>query len=187
MTVALKNPSADASLWPARIVILHWLTVALVLAVFGLALARDLVEEQGLRQAILQWHRGLGLTAFALVLLRLPLRLSSAAPDHALAPLTRWLAHAGHGALYLALFGLPTLGYLLTCARTGRIDWFGLHLPALIERDRDLAESIEGWHGTLGWVMLALIGLHAAAALWHHHGRKDNVLRSMWPGRRRTH
>lgn len=185
MTTALTDRSSDP-VWPPYIVFLHWLTVLLVLAVFGLALARELIDEQAVRQALLQWHRALGLTAFLLVLLRLPLRLSGSAPDHALPTLTRWLSHAGHGALYLALFGLPTLGYLLTSARMGRVDWFGLNLPALIERDRDLAESIESWHGTLGWVMLALIGLHAAAALWHHHGRKDNVLRSMWPGRRQT-
>jgi cytochrome b561 len=30
---------------------------------------------------------------------------------------------------------------------------------------------------------MALIGLHAAAALWHHHFQKDNVLRSMWRSR----
>lgn len=178
--------TASSTTWPSAIVFVHWLTVLLVLAVFGLAIAHEWVDEQATRQALLQWHRGLGLSAFALVLLRLSLRLLGAAPDHGLGALGRWLAHIGHGALYLALFGLPTLGYLLTSARTGRVDWFGLSLPALIGRDRDLAESIEGWHGTLGWVMLALIGLHAAMALWHHHGRQDNVLRSMWPARRRT-
>ena len=32
------------------------------------------------------------------------------------------------------------------------------------------------------YVMLALVGLHAAAALYHHFVRRDRVLQRMLPG-----
>jgi cytochrome b561 len=33
----------------------------------------------------------------------------------------------------------------------------------------------------LGQAGYALVGLHAAAALWHHHVIRDNTLALMWP------
>jgi len=38
-------------------------------------------------------------------------------------------------------------------------------------------------HGYLGWTMLALVGVHAAMALWHHYVLKDRVLLAMLPRR----
>ena len=95
------------------------------------------------------------------------------------------LSAVGHGLLYLGLLLLPALGYALACARYGHVDFAGIPLPSLIERDRDLAETLEMVHGWAGWGMLALIGLHAFAALLHHHVFKDNVLRAMLPVRRK--
>lgn len=162
---------------------MHWLTATLILVVFGLALSREIAESKELRQALLTWHRNIGLTIFALVWLRAALRLRHRAPDHALHKLVRWMATLGHAALYVALLGLPALGYALACSRAGQVAWFGLPLPSLLERDRDVAETFEAWHGTAGWLMLGLIGVHAFMALWHHYRLRDDVLRSMLPAR----
>ncbi len=61
---------------------------------------------------------------------------------------------------------------------------FGLfELPKLI------ATRAAGWgwtgdvHGLLAnYVMLALVGLHVAAALYHYFIRRDGVLQRMLPG-----
>jgi cytochrome b561 len=58
------------------------------------------------------------------------------------------------------------------------------HLPALIGRDLDLADTLEDWHSALAWTLLALIALHVAAALWHQYIRRDGLLDAMWPRRR---
>lgn len=42
------------------------------------------------------------------------------------------------------------------------------------------AEEIHEAGGTVGYV---LVGLHAAAALFHHYVMRDNTLRRMLPGR----
>ena len=64
---------------------------------------------------------------------------------------------------------------------------FGLELPKLV------ATRAPGWgwsgdvHSLLAnYRVLALVGLHVAAALYHHFIRGDRVLRRMLPGRQAT-
>jgi cytochrome b561 len=163
--------------------VIHWGTVLVVLSAFALVIGREFTDDKAVRQALLQWHRMAGITAWLLLLVRIPLRLSSGRPDHGFSKPMRVSAAAGHGLLYLALLATPLLGYLLTCARTGHVEFAGIVLPSLIGRDRDLAESLESVHSLLGWLMLALIGLHALIAIWHHRVAKDQVLSAMLPRR----
>jgi cytochrome b561 len=63
--------------------------------------------------------------------------------------------------------------------------WFGvLPLPDLLDKNAELAETLEEVHEILGQVLLALVGLHAAAALKHHFFDRDEVLARMVPGLR---
>ena len=41
---------------------------------------------------------------------------------------------------------------------------------------------VNHWHGLAANTVLILAGLHAAAALFHHYVRKDQLLRRMWSG-----
>ncbi|HLF95708.1 MAG TPA: cytochrome b/b6 domain-containing protein [Methylococcaceae bacterium] len=54
-------------------------------------------------------------------------------------------------------------------------------MPALVGESKYLAELIEEVHETAGTVGYFLIGLHAAAALFHHYVVGDNTLRRMLP------
>ncbi|MGE5453508.1 MAG: cytochrome b [Acidobacteriota bacterium] len=180
------SPSFASPTWPTALIALHWITVLLVVTLFALVISREFAEDNAIRETLLQWHRHGGLTAFWLVLVRITLRLGAAVPYHDLPPAVRVASRAGHGLMYVALLALPLAGYFLMCARTGHVDYFGIHLPSLIERDRDLADTLEAVHSWMGWTLLGLVGLHAAVALWHHHVLKDNVLRSMLPAGRRA-
>lgn len=59
--------------------------------------------------------------------------------------------------------------------------FFGLHLPALLEPNQDLAHNIKEIHETIGVFGYCLIGLHAAAAIFHHHFMRDDTLMRMLP------
>jgi cytochrome b561 len=101
--------------------------------------------------------------------------------EHELAPLERRAANISHFVLYGAIVGIPTLGWLTVSARGRPVSVFGLFdLPALIAKDRDLADTLQQWHYFAALAMLAMVGLHVAAALYHHFIRKDAVLKAMF-------
>lgn len=163
---------------------LHWLSLLLLVGGVAAVLGRDVVEDRALRTLLLELHRNAGVMVLALAAIRLAVRLWKRAHrvEHGLPPLLRRGAQLSHGLLYLGLMAVPLLGWALSSARGQVPLLLGLlPLPALMARDRELAETLEGWHEDLAWVLLTLIALHAAAALWHHHVRRDGVLRAMWP------
>lgn len=131
------------------------------------------------------WHYTLGLSVFFLVWLRLLVRFAGA--DPAIEPaLPAWqavLARAMHWTLYALMIGMPVLGWLTLSAKGTPAPFFGAELPALIGKSEEVAKLFKQIHETFATVGYFLVGLHAAAALYHHYVRRDNTLRLMLLGR----
>ena len=49
----------------------------------------------------------------------------------------------------------------------------------LVHADPAAREVVEELHESLGEIFYWVIGLHVAAALWHHLVKRDNTLRRM--------
>ncbi len=99
----------------------------------------------------------------------------------------RWqalLAKAAHIALYGLMIVLPLSGWLMLSAAGKPIPFFAWELPPLVAPSKSVAKAIAEVHETIASVGYALIGLHAAAALFHHYLLRDNTLRLMLPGAR---
>ena len=63
-------------------------------------------------------------------------------------------------------------------------DWFGLfHVPQFTSPDKAAAQAWEDRHIFFAYVLLALIVIHLAAALWHHFVRRDRVTARMIDGK----
>ena len=60
-----------------------------------------------------------------------------------------------------------------------RLPFTGLELPSPLVENHDLHEQLEEIHGFVGETFYWIIGLHIAAALWHHFLRRDSTLRRM--------
>jgi cytochrome b561 len=138
------------------------------------------------REMMKTWHFMLGLSVLALVLVRLAVNITRLAPEIVPAP-PKWQqlsAKAMHLALYALMLGLPLAGWLILSAAGKPIPFFGLHLPALIAENKDTAEFIKEIHEAVATAGYGLIGLHAAAALYHHYVVRDNTLQRMLPGPR---
>ena len=90
-------------------------------------------------------------------------------------------AKLGHLALYGLMIGLPLLGWALLSAAGKPIPFFGLELPALVAKNKELADTLKELHETIGVLGYYLIGIHVAAALYHHHIRKDDTMTRMLP------
>lgn len=164
----------------------HWLTLVLLIAVYASIELRGIYPKgSDPHEAMKVWHSMLGLTVFGLVFVRLMLRLMFRVPPITPEPPAwqRFLAAVAHVALYTFLIAMPLLGWLTLSAKGRPIPFFGLELPALIAPDKALAKNLEGIHKLIGTLGYYLIGLHAAAALFHHYLMHDDTLRRMLPRR----
>jgi superoxide oxidase len=165
---------------------LHWLMAALIIALIVVIEAREFVpRDNPLRADLKSLHFSLGLSALVFLIARLGLRAATTIPAITPKPPV-WqigLSHLIHLLLYALMLALPILGWVALSALGKDISVFGLHMPPLIAEDREFGHTLEEAHKLAGNVMMYLIGLHAAAALFHHVVVKDNTLMRMLPGR----
>lgn len=170
-----------ATQYGAITVLFHWSIVALVLTQFVLGeRAHDLPVSME-RLKTLALHKSIGMTIFALMLLRLGWRLTNPTPT--LPPgRTRALARLTHGAFYLLLVAVPVSGWLLSSASNLSVSYFQLFtLPDLISANEPLADGLKELHEFLNGTLAVLACVHVAAALVHHFWWRDDVLLRMLP------
>jgi cytochrome b561 len=162
--------------------VLHWTIFVLIALQFGSALLVDAFPRESTERAtVIGVHESLGLAALALVLIRVCWRIvNRAPPGHGPAWQQRF-ARGAHGGLYLLMIGVPMAGYVAAAARGHDLTLFGLALPPLFGADRTLSRAAKNVHEFLAWTLLALVGVHVAAALWHHVVARDTTLRRMLP------
>lgn len=169
-------------------IVMHWLTLLLLVAVYASINLHDFsLKGSELRAAFKTWHFMLGLAVFVLVGARLAIRFLSGPAPRIEPPAARWqlaAAHAMHVALYAFMIAMPLLGWLALSAGGKPIPFFGFELPALIGPDKGLANALKEVHETIGTFGYYLIGLHALAALFHHYVMRDDTLVRMLPGAR---
>ncbi len=176
--------------YAASMVAMHWLMLVLLAAVLLLVEWLEYIPKDDVvfRGEVRNWHKSLGLTVFVLVWVRLALRVLTPTPAIIPAP-PAWqqlAAKAVHLALYGIMIAAPIAGYLMSNAFDKPVAFFGVPLPVLISPDKELGKEIFEVHETLGNALMILVGLHAAAALFHHYVQKDNTLVRMLPGMRRS-
>ena len=76
---------------------------------------------------------------------------------------------------------IPIIG-IVTFIWHGRVFDFGLfRINPGIRSSRAIFHPTENIHGYLAYGLFALAGLHAAAALYHHLIKRDDILKRMWP------
>lgn len=148
-----------------------------------MAFSIDLATFRGAHTAIVQLHRLMGLTLWLVTLFRLVWRLNARYPEwpNDMSAAMRRMAKATEYGLYALLLLQPILGLLQTNAHGNRVNLFFGQLPALLGKNRSLAEQLLIAHKAVGFSLLALITLHVSAALYHHFVRRDDILTAMLP------
>ena len=168
---------------------LHWLMLLLIAAVYACIELRGIFPKgsdgyNGMKQ----WHFMLGMLVFWLAIVRLALRPVMPRP-RIQPPPPVWqerLASLVQILMYALMLGLPLAGWLMFSASGKPVPFFGLDLPPLIDANKALAKQIKQVHETVANIGYGLIGLHAAAALFHHYWMHDNTLLRMLPARRKV-
>jgi cytochrome b561 len=97
----------------------------------------------------------------------------------------RIAARISHGALYAVTILVVMLGWAHSGAhKPDYADWFGLfRVPQFTSPDKATAGFFEDTHIYAAYVLLALIVIHFAAALWHHFVKNDRVTSRMMDGK----
>jgi cytochrome b561 len=164
--------------------LLHWSIVVLIITQLVLAIsAHDL--PNGLRKLeLLAWHKSFGMLILMLALARLAWRFANPVPPPP-ADMPRWqqLAAVGtHRLLYALILLQPLTGWVMSSYKNYPVSFFGLfQWPDLVAPDAEMHELFEGIHEWLARLLVTVAIVHASAALYHHFGRKDQVLRRMLP------
>jgi cytochrome b561 len=165
---------------------LHWLIVALLVVQFVLAWTMPAIRRDTKPDALINLHLSFGALILAIALLRLGWRLThpEPPPEDGLPPWQVQSARIVHWLLYLLLFVIPVLGWMNASFRGFPVIVFGLtELPSLMATQSPGFAWTGNVHGLLAtYVLLTLVALHVAAALYHWLVRRDGVLQRMLPG-----
>lgn len=155
---------------------LHWLTA---LAILGLFVTGQMTEttHQAAKLSALTWHAPLGLAVLVLTLLRI---LWWALADSKPAPVGRgWQAKAaklGHLGFYVLMLGMALSGMaMMVLSGAGEIVFGGATGP--LPDFHDYLPRIP--HGIGSKLLLALVIIHIAAAIYHQVILKDGTLKRM--------
>jgi cytochrome b561 len=164
---------------------LHWAMFAvIVLQLIGGQVMDELPKKTAIRGFAYDAHETLGFVLLGLVFLRLAWKIANPAPADNGPTWQRLAARAAHGLLYALLVAIPVVGYVLVVAKGHDAAFFAWDVPSLLGKDEPLGKLAEDAHEWLANLLIALVALHAGAALWHHLVARDGVLRRMLPRRR---
>lgn len=176
-------------------IILHWVIAIAIFALIGFGLwmtdAIHAPETKAQAFVVYQWHKSLGLTVLALVFLRLIWRLFYPPPPlpHSMPAWEKLAASISHRLFYVLMIAMPLLGWAMVSASPFGLPtmYFGLfewpHIVWLVDiEDKKPVEAIfKSAHRAGAYLLMALIGLHIAAALKHWIVDRDEIIGRMLP------
>jgi cytochrome b561 len=162
---------------------LHWIMAALIFFSAGLGLLLD----DWPKDSKLFWiniHALVGLAVLVLLIARIWWRRTHTPPPlpAEVSELSRRASHPAHMLIYVLMLATPLVG-IVAFVWHARVFDFGLFtIDFGVKSNGAVFHPAEDIHLWLTYGLLALVGGHAIAALWHHFISRDTVLRRMLPG-----
>lgn len=162
---------------------LHWLLAVLIFGGFGLGLYMHDLPFSPQKLKLYSWHKWIGVSVFLLLLIRGLWRITHRPPPlpSGMPAWQRRAAHFSHGGLYLLMFVIPLSGWLMSSASGYKLVYFGIiPLPDLLDKNKAVAEVLVEVHEILAFTLVALVAVHAAAAIKHQFIDHDGTLMRMF-------
>lgn len=166
-------------------IFLHWLVAIAILGLFAVGWYMvELSYYDALYNTLPDIHKSIGMLLVPVFLFKIFWTWYSPPPPPLVkSPLERIGARLMHVLLLLLIGVILFSGYLIPTAEGAPIDVFGwFSVPAgitSIPAQEDLAGVV---HEYSSYALIALVVLHALAALKHHFINRDNSLRRMLGG-----
>jgi cytochrome b561 len=175
--------SSNAGRFDAVTIAFHWLTLLLVVGQLTSA-AMMIAAGDGDAVAILTIHRSMGVATWLMVIARLIWRAGFATKPPfpaSMPPAQRLAAKVNEYGLYALLALQPLTGLGDTVFRGHPFVLFGLEVPKLVAANKAVFHALNAAHLWGAIALIALITLHAAAALLHALVIRDGVFQRMLP------
>jgi cytochrome b561 len=170
----------------AVVQVLHWATALFVIVAWLLGTFGDDLPKGVARDAGLFVHVSAGLAVLMMVAARILWRLFDVTPPPEQTPLGPWLERAGRLAqlaMYALLIAVLAAGIVSLFARGQPLPLFGFgSIASPWPADRAFAHSVTEVHEFFANALLAVVAIHALAALAHHWLLRDRTLKRMLPG-----
>jgi cytochrome b561 len=181
------NTSASPSQYDRNTILLHWLTAFIVIYQF---LSAELWDYFGHleKHFLIVSHMSLGFLLAVLLTIRIVwryrfgIRILETVPT-----LFDRGAKALHFLLYALLVIQMPLGFFTRWTDNQPLNVFGLLISSPIGVcTKSTGHLVDQIHDINAWIIIGLVGIHAAAALVHYYFWHDEVLQRMLPGLRKS-
>jgi cytochrome b561 len=161
---------------------LHWLTAAFVFAVLPLAWVAISLPNGEAKGSMFVLHKSVGLTIFAIVVIRIVWRMIYPAPADPAAPKSlEVIARINHWLLYAIFLIMPISGWLLSALSGRSTPYFWLFTIPGLEKNESLSKTFATIHVFGQFAVYLLVALHILGTVWHLVIRRDGLLERMLP------
>jgi cytochrome b561 len=164
--------------------VFHWLIVALLLVQYPIGWFMPDLHRDMKPGAPMTFHISFGIVILLLIVTRFAWRLMHpVAPESTLPRWQRLTSEAVHWLLYALVLATTLTGWLFASFRGWAVSlFFVMPLPMLAGDNAAAGKAIDGLHQAMEWSLLAVIGIHVAAALAHIFVYRDRIMQRMLPG-----
>jgi cytochrome b561 len=162
--------------------VFHWLIVALLLVQYLIGwLMPDI--HRGPPGIPMTFHISVGMVILVLIVLRFAWRIAHpVAPESSLQPWQRLSSEAVHWLLYALVLATTVTGWVFASFRGWGVSFFFMTpIPMLASENAAAGKAIDGLHQAMEWALLAVIGIHVAAALVHLFVYRNRIMQRMLP------
>jgi cytochrome b561 len=162
--------------------VFHWLIVALLLLQYLIGwLMPDI--HRGPPGIPMTFHISVGMVILVLIVLRFAWRIAHpVAPESSLRPWQRLSSEAVHWLLYALVLATTITGWVFASFRGWGVSFFFMTpIPMLASENAAAGKAIDGLHQAMEWALLAVIGIHVAAALVHLFVYRNRIMQRMLP------
>jgi cytochrome b561 len=193
----------SSSRYTKTAIVLHWLIAIFIFGMFALGWYMSDLPKEAPKQTIFDLfdlgiytlrlgegisprafyfnlHKSLGITIFALILIRILWRITHKPPAllTTYKAMERKLASGAHHLLYLLMVAVPLTGLIMAIYSKYGVKWFGLDFISGLD-NKPIREAFVEAHELIGIILLVVIAVHVAGALKHKFIDKDETLSRM--------
>lgn len=178
--MSLKNTSET---YGALARFFHWSVALIIIFLLALGLYMTGLEFSPEQLSLYGLHKSFGTLVLGLAVLRIVWKLANPAPHHLAThkPIEVKLAHFIHICLYLAMFGMPLSGWLMTSAMDYPHTFFRLFdMPDIYPGKNEQLGKLMGLaHELCAYALIGAVLLHFVGAVKHAIIDRDATLRRM--------